>query len=227
MRTERPAAHASSPGLLISLSGIDGTGKSTLARRIQGFLSSEYGIASRYLWCKFGDHPLGRYRHMLPAWRPSGVKAAEARKPADALPPWFKLYGQVMLAFHLAQIALVVKGALGCGQAVICDRYVYDTMVDLKQELRYPMHRARAVLDAAWIPRPDASFLLDISERAAFERKPDSRSIQFLAERRAMYLDLARDYGLTVIDTSQPLDLVAEDAIDRIKAGYFHKESVR
>jgi thymidylate kinase len=205
-------------GLLISFSGIDGTGKSTIARQLQQLLSSNYGIASRYVWCKFGDHPLSHYRLVKSSEQSEFKSWLAPREPMSFPSPLNKIYGGMMLAFHLTQIALVILGALKRGEFVICDRYIFDTMVDLQQDLHYSAEQARKILDAGWIPQPRLKFLLDISEQIAFARKPDSNSPEYLKRRRTLYLDVARKYKLDIVDASQPIEAVCLSVMQRIKA---------
>ncbi len=216
-----------SSGVLISLSGIDGVGKSTLASWIQERLAKDYGLASRYVWCKFGDHPFRRYRLARSVERVGFVRSGLAQRETGGSPSrLYKVYGGVMLVFHLAQIALVVRASLKRGEIVVCDRYVFDTMVDLQQELHYSADRVQNILGAEWIPHPDAKFLLDLSEQVAFARKPDDASIEYLRERRILYLDIAGEYGLNVVDASQPIELVCQTVIRRISETDFQREVV-
>ncbi len=124
-----------------------------------------------------------------------------------------------LLVFHLAQIAFAVRRPVGRGQMVICDRYIFDTMVDLQQELNFPMSRIRSILGASWIPQPDWKFLLDLDEEAAFSRKADTASIKYLQKRRALYLDVASEYGLAVVAAGQPVETVTRYVIAQIEEG--------
>ena len=123
-----------------------------------------------------------------------------------------------MLVYHLFQVAIVVRGLLWRGQNVMCDRYVFDTMVDLQQELGYSAAKAQAILGARWIPQADSKFLLDLPAQPAFKRKPDSYSVEFLEERRVMYLHLARECELTLVDASQSVDTVLQLVTSQIIA---------
>jgi len=203
-------------GLLISLSGIDGVGKSTLAHQIQEFLWACYGLPSRYVWCKFGKHPLTRYRlsrFVRPAPEADSETPNEHDKPHSLLTD---LYGRGLLAVHLVHIATAVRLPLQQGKIVICDRYIFDTMVDLQQEMSWPAARIRGALGAAWIPQPDFKFLLDLPEAAAFARKNDTASLAFLRERRDAYMNIAETRRLTIIDAGQPIGRVFEQIMEPV-----------
>ena len=203
-----------SGGTLISISGIDGAGKSTLIHHLQEFLQQEYGVSSRSIWCKFGNYPLNRYLPSKPTRQPQSP--AHAYQLAKHPSITYTVYGQILLALHLAQIALVVCRALEQDQFLICDRYIFDTMVDLQQELHYSLAQAQHVLAARWIPQPTHKFLLDLPADVAFTRKTDTRSFEFLQQRRGMYLDIAHLYNLTMLNATWPAEQVAQIAQEKI-----------
>lgn len=209
--------------MLISLSGIDGVGKSALASWIQERLAQAYGLDSHYVWCKFGNHPLSRFRLARTAGRVGFGKPGATQREGERATFRLSVYGGTMLVFHLAQIALVVRRLLGRGDVVVCDRYIFDTMVDLQKELHYSKERVRGILDRRWIPQPNTKLLLDLSEQIALARKPSHRSVEHWHECRALYLDIAHDHGLTIVDASQPIDVVGEIAVEQIKEDGFQK----
>jgi thymidylate kinase len=204
-------------GILISISGIDGAGKSTLIHQLQDFLLQEYSRPSRSIWCKFGSHPLSRYRLPKTPDRPQ-IATLPLPQPAQRPSTLYTIYAQMLLAWHLAQIALVVRRALQQGQTVICDRYTFDTMVDLQQELQYSLAQAQRIMSARWIPQPVCKFLLDLPAEVAFTRKTDTRSLEFLQQRRVMYLDIARIYNLTMFNATWPAAQVAQIAQEKIRS---------
>jgi dTMP kinase len=132
-------------------------------------------------------------------------------------PSWSgRIYIQVLLAYHLAVIWLKVAAPLRLGRTVICDRYVFDSIVDLQQELGCDFERARHMLTAAWIPRPDYSFYFSLPAEAAFSRKTDTASIQFLQARSQLYRKVVEVFSLRVIDASQPLEQVQEKVFSQV-----------
>jgi dTMP kinase len=204
-------------GLLVSLSGIDGAGKSTIVYQLRELLSIDYGISIRYVWCKFGDHPFSKCRLSRLLGREQARRPQFSYAPSNRPPAAFRLYGLALLAFHLGRIALSVRRPVQSGHVVLCDRYIFDTMVDLQQDLHFSVSRVRGVLGARWIPQPDCKVLLDLEAETAFVRKADSTSVEYLQERRTMYLDIARKYGLTVVDASQPIETTTQLVLEQIR----------
>ena len=210
MRTQPISTH------LITLSGIDGSGKSTLAHQIQAFLWETHTLPSHHVWCKYGVHPLTRYRLSRFAQRPKGKNQRDGKGEMKDPTLAASLYRKVLLVFHLMQIKSAVCNPLRHGDAVICDRYIFDTMVDLQQEIGWSLSKAQRALGASWIPQPRFKFLLDLPEALAFARKTDTASISFLKERRSLYLQLSDVYGLTLLDATQPQDALLQHIIDTI-----------
>ena len=91
------------------------------------------------------------------------------------------------------------------GQSVVCDRYIYDTVTDMAVDLNHSKERIRAALECFlhFFLKPCLVFLIDVPEETAYKRKVDIPSMDFLKERRTIYLDIAREYEMTILDGSQ------------------------
>lgn len=203
-------------GKLVSFSGIDGAGKSTIILHLEDMLIENYGLISKHVWCKFGAYPLSGY-HLSRLF--FFTKRGSDKSPFHMInkpSPIFKLYGSTLLACHLTQIGLLVKKYLADNQIVFCDRYIYDTMVDLQQDFNYSADRLQRIFSAGWIPIPDFRFLLDVPELIAMERKSEEISLDFLRKRRQIYHNLARKYQLTIIDSGESIDTVTQIVLNKI-----------
>lgn len=53
---------------------------------------------------------------------------------------------------------------------------------------------------------PDILFLIDLPEEIAHKRKDDVPSVDYLRDRRKMYLYIGNEYKMTILDGSMPLD---------------------
>lgn len=203
-------------GLLITLSGLDGAGKSTLARIISTRLEQERGLTSKAVWCKFGIHPLSSLRLRQTVGPHTPKTATHVRFHPRKATGAFAAYGRILLWLHYAQLYWQVLRSLRKGHAVVCDRYLYDTIIDLQQEFSYGIQRAIKASWQSWLPRPDHAFLLDLRAEKAFERQPDSVSIAFLEDRGQKYAELVARFGLIRLDATQPPDVLADQIIRRI-----------
>ncbi len=202
-------------GWLMSFSGIDGSGKTSLIRHIRDWMLTEHGLDSQYMWCKFGAHPASKFR----TWR---VMKQVTRQGIDKRNSFVlsstlgRIYGYGLLAIHLAQLRLVIRQSILRGNILVCDRYIFDTVVDLQQNMDFQYEQAKNLLSPSWIPVPRMKFLLDLPPHVAIRRIHDIAGTEYLKERQRLYLELADDLGLTVVNANQPFDQVCVEVINLI-----------
>jgi dTMP kinase len=166
---------------LITLEGIDGTGKSTLVRSLEARLADLDPVFTR---------------EPTTAW----IGQAVRRGIAEEVDPVVEAL--LFAADHAAHIATVVKPALADGRLVVSDRYsdsryAYQPVV-LEGRLPNPLAWLRALHDDWTIP-PDQTFLLVLAVDEALRRiKAHDRREHFeeadtLEKVQAAYLDLAEE----------------------------------
>ena len=188
---------------LVSLSGIDGAGKST---QIEALRSRAENAGLRVVSITFWDQVarLTRIRevsgHTL--FRgDKGVGTPEApivRRDKNVRSWW--MTGVRLGLYFLDAISLryVVQQAVRApADLVICDRYLYDELANLN--LRNSAMRIYVRFVLKLIPRPDAAFFLDADPVQAFARKPEY-PLEFLHSSRQSYYALAELVdGMTII----------------------------
>jgi dTMP kinase len=166
---------------LITLEGIDGTGKSTLVGLLETRLADLDPVFTR---------------EPTTAWTGQAVRrgiAEEVDPVAEAL---------LFAADHAAHIATVVRPALAEGRLVISDRYsdsryAYQSVV-LEGRLPDPLGWLRALHDG-WTVPPDQTFLLvlavdeAVSRLGAHERREHFEEAGVLHRVQAAYLGLAEE----------------------------------
>jgi thymidylate kinase len=90
------------------------------------------------------------------------------------------------------------------------DRYYLDWVVNLA--LLQQNSCGKVLRDARWLerllPKAQLHLFLDVAEETAFQRKNDIQSVQYLRERKELYLDLAPHYGFQVVDANQDPETV-------------------
>lgn len=202
---------------IICFTGMDGAGKTTLARDLVQLLrqrgipaSYVYGrtvpVISRFLMA------LGRATFLRGSdhWKQYESYAFKKRKTMRN-PILARIYSSaILIDFYLQIWAKLVPHVLA-GEAVILDRYVYDTVIsDLAVHLSYSDQRLQRTLKAGMrlLPRPQQVFLIDLPEEVAFSRKDDIPHISYLRERRRRYLQLKDLEGVYLLD--------GQDAPDRL-----------
>jgi dTMP kinase len=190
-------------GRLIAFEGIDGSGKSTQARRLAEYFGALYTVEP-------GGSELGQ------ALRQLVLDASVDMAPeTEAL---------LMLADRSHHIATVIEPALAEGRDVVTDRFIASTLayqgfgrgVDLELLLR-------ATELAIGSCRADVTVLMDVPVSVALERRaPDnedrfeSAGEEFQETVRQGFLELCRAaYGSwIVVDGARSSDAVAEEILE-------------
>jgi thymidylate kinase len=200
---------------LICFTGIDGSGKTTLAKALVGYLESR-GIPSCYvygrlqpiiLWPVFlvGRALFLRRKDMYRDY----VGYSQAKKGLLENRVLSALYECLVLFDYFFQITMKIRLPLAIGRDIVCDRYVYDTVItDLAVDLNYSQWGiGKALRRYLWLfPKPDLVFLIDVPEEIANKRKDDVPSVKYLEERRRLYLQVGREHGMTILDGSKGLE---------------------
>jgi thymidylate kinase len=206
-------------GCLISLSGIDGSGKSTIALALQDHLKKRYDVDCRVIWCKFGNSPLNNPRliHLVKRLLAANEKpnqVPEEHQTNNSGTHVHRIYRNLLWLNHSIEIFTCISVPLIQSQTVICDRYIFDSMVDLQQELGLNRQRAEEMFSGHLIPKPNYKFLLDLPAEYALHRKTDTESEGYLIERRRMYLEIAQSCGLHIIDSTQAFETVLHQVLE-------------
>jgi thymidylate kinase len=187
----------------VSFSGMDGAGKSTqiaaLRSRVEGS-----GVPVRIITFWDDVARLTRFRESAGHKIFKGDKGiGSPDRPINRRDKNVRSWKMTLVRLFLysvdaVSLRRVVKRALRSGRGfVICDRYAWDELANLN--LANPLIRMYVRLIAAFVPRPDVSYVLDADPIAARARKPEY-PVEFLHICRASYYALSRILsGLTVI----------------------------
>jgi len=216
----------------IALIGPDGSGKSTIARRVADALP----VPARYLYMGVN---LESSSEMLPTTRlVLSAKRRRGRRPdmtARTGPPEPGVAGVVGSARGLIRIAAWTaeewyRAALAWrarrrGRVVIfdrhffCDYYASDVRPVAAGDgapARSLASRLHGAILRRWYPRPDATFLLDAPAEVLFARKGEG-TIASIEQLRADYRSLSDVLpAFTVVDVDRSVDDVVTDLVDRI-----------
>ena len=186
-------------GLFIVLEGIDGSGKTTLARSLKSQLESVSGWEVR-LTAEPTKGPVGS---LLREERIDSPRAEAMLFIADR-------------ACHTEEMrALVEKGI-----TVICDRYYASTLAYQSASTSGPVldYRLLEEMNDAVTMEPDITILLDLDPEISGgrvdsrgEQKSKFERLEFQRRVRDNYLRIAKERGFSVLDASKsPEDLCSE-----------------
>jgi len=59
-------------------------------------------------------------------------------------------------------------------------------------------------------------FFVDVPEEIACERKSDIPCIDYLKERRRIYLEIGREYGVTILNGSKDLTSLESEIVNEV-----------
>jgi dTMP kinase len=209
--------------MLICFVGIDGSGKTVQAKRLNERLRAE-GINSRYTWCRYSPRIMMPFIRAAKAFlrrNKSGVRQSEYREFTSSKRKFLRnpLFGAAWLNLslleYLAQVTFKVRPPLILGGTLICDRYLYDDIADLAvgfgrsgegviELMRHPLVRV--------FPVPDRVFFLDVPAGIAIKRKDDPNVMgeEYLRDREEIYGLLSEKLGFTRIDGTLGIDEIAQ-----------------
>lgn len=183
-------------GLLIVIEGIDGTGKSTQARRL-------------------GDWFTAQGREVVLSREPTaGPWGAKVRETAASgrLSPELEL--EYFLNDRRQHVEELISPALDAGKVVILDRYYFSTMAYQGSRGFDPAEIRRQ--NEIFAPVPDLLFLMDLDVNTALERIGSRGDIanefekrESLERCREIFQSLKDESFVRVIDCSGSVDEVA------------------
>ena len=199
--------------MFITICGIDGSGKTTLGRRLALELEQGASLSQqppRVVFTKLidKDSEFVRYYKML----------------VDVDPLFDGTSQNYVFAFERMRTANeVLRRLLATHDVVIIDRYVYC-------DFAYSRARGRdssmyyTVLKH--VPVPDVGFVIDVPVEIALDRIA-ARQVpawifqenrELLARARETYLQVAREFGLEVIDGAAPVERSIQTIFERLRA---------
>ena len=210
---------------LVCITGIDGTGKTTLARGVTRALRGEsdgaayiygrtYPVLSRALMALGRMTLLRRHDQWQDYTSYTASKKGTMNNRLLAA-----VYTAAILADYYPQIWLKLLPHLLADRTVVCDRYIYDTVIsDLAVHLNYLEERADRTIDRCMrlLPRPTLTVLLDVEPEVAFARKDDVPDVEYLRERRWWYRRLTERREVVVIDAERPSEEVQARVLDAV-----------
>jgi thymidylate kinase len=211
-------------GCVISLSGLDGAGKSSQSEALASTLR-QLGLDVTIQWTRLEWTTLWENRWLgILGWpvratlslvaraqrrrEPEGTDAPPSLEPS-ALRERSSVISQVWVGIvalaHTAAQRRETRAQLARGQVVICDRYTLDTAVHLR--FRYGERRNfgwQIRLVESRSPRPVVAFLLDVPAATAYARKAEQYSLEDLERQASLYRQESLRLGVRRLDGELP-----------------------
>ncbi len=204
---------------MLVLCGLDGSGKSTQAALLAERLRSE-GIRGRAVWNRWRptlSAPLIRIAKRTLSGREKVVQgdyeSFREAKRREMKSDWKRGLWQIMVWSEYAwQVHWRTLGRRLGGAVVICDRYVYDTLIDVAINFSTAPEGLASLMNnplLALFPKPALVVFIDIDPALGAARKADGTPAVYLADRREYYRAMARILKAPIVDGGAPAAEVA------------------
>ncbi len=202
--------------LLISFSGLDGSGKSTqINNLIQRLSSAGLNVKLLAFW---DDVVVGKkYREgfvhkVYKSEQGIGAPGKPVNRRDKNVRAWYlTLFRHVLYLVDAIHLRMVVDKAIRSGSnVVIMDRYIYDELANLPLQNKFSQLFVRMIQKI--VPQPDLGYLLDADVEAARARKPEY-PVEFMHKCRIAYFSLASLLGTMVIIPPLPLNEAKEAVV--------------
>lgn len=230
---------------LICFMGIDGSGKSTQAELLLNWFKAS-GIKALYVWS--GGDAMGLRKFLLSLSkklvRGTSHKDQEAtlidtdngeqtnqseyqsrRSKLMRYWPIRMLWSFAAYIEHLIEIRKLVHRNIRDGYLVVCDRYRWDSLIELAvlndHESKWLVNRLNRIM-WRFIPKPAMTFLIDVPPdealKRAVKRNYDIPSLEHVEKRSKHYQWLAEnDPSMTVIDGCRDVASIQNEILSVVK----------
>jgi len=213
-------------GIVVSFSGIDGTGKTTHATKLVEIFKN-MAIPCQYARCIFEpkiSYPFMAFVYLVTG----GYRRKDYHKSKILRKTWNYIIILDFIYIYLTK----VKIPLLMSKSVICDRYVYDLIVSLRYNGLYNERASKILLKL--IPKPDLVFILDIPEDVSNLRKDDTKdavnikdsdnATDYLRFHRKSFLEIAKSLNIPVIDATKDFKELNEEFYRQAIQTYMNKQ---
>lgn len=231
------------PPMLISISGVDGSGKSTYADILFNILIF-CELKTRYCWSRVGSSiflkPFSRaakiFYNLRKGKQPNVqdenyTESDQRRKDLFDKSSPLRQIGLFLLISEMTwQYFFKITVPLFFKKVVICDRYIYDTIVDVSVRYGFDIESIEGKLFvkilSALTPKPDIVFLLYIPPEDACSRKEvNIKQSQLVKDQIRLYQKIVKVFNLDQINTDNNTSIkkISEKMIYKTLIDYYGK----
>jgi dTMP kinase len=213
--------------LFICFVGIDGSGKTTLAQKVTSFLNNN-SIPASYVYGRFqlvltkpivviANKIFLKRENISTNYNTYSNKKKKLFKKNKLIS---SIYRNALLFDYFIQLIIKIKIPLICGKNIVCDRYIFDTIItDMAIDMNFSTAEMKHLIDTCLLllPKPDITFIVDVNEEIAFSRKSDVPNINYLKDRRRLYLEIGNYYNMIKLNGNEKADDVYSNCTRRLR----------
>lgn len=199
--------------LLICFVGIDGSGKTTIARMTEQILRRQ-GMQAKYVWAAYNFIFM---KYIVKIFKKIFIKENIYKNYNDyiisiqkftSLPLISHVYFVLISIEYMVEILFKVRLPLLLGKNVIVDRYVFDTAANLAVNLGFGTEEYMQLVNKLlkFCPMPDIIYYIDVPEEVALKRKNDIPDINYLKLRKRCYDELAKVYKIIILNNTGDIE---------------------
>lgn len=203
----------------VCLIGIDGAGKTTLAKGLINSFASR-SIKYYYLWGGIDKlifiSPLQFifYRTFLT----KKEKDIEAKKNNLRVkhPKLTRIYYFLMKIDYLLGLLIGMLFFKLLRRRIICDRYIFDVGINIALAQNMPKASIYSFIKNCFkfLPKPDILIWLDVPVKTAMSRKNDIFSERDLVKRKEIYKEIAKKYNAVRFDGIKPTKELESEVLE-------------
>lgn len=206
--------------IFICITGIDGVGKTTHVNLILEHLR-EKRINCQYKWLRFYhlfSLPLLAFCRIAGYTRLSTLGNFQKcsyhefykSRFISAIYPWFLFFD--MLLFTTINVYI----PMFFGISIVCDRFVYDTLIDTAVAVKDHEIYKKSVgkLFLKLIPKNANFVMLDLDKSTIFSRRPELKDDATFDERYLLYKEFSNEFKINIIFNGK--DITGNSTIENI-----------
>lgn len=211
---------------IIYLSGIDGCGKTTQAKRLAAWLTSR-GLAAEYQWLRWQPSALKAIRafRALFASRRRANRANTVGAENESHDDWARrkhgllrvpIFRNLWLSYATRDYLRAWRRASRAWRSdyVVLDRYQFDFVVDQSLNLGMRPLDFLGLIDSSPLRemrKPDLSIFIHLPPEVAWKRKQDGTSLNYLSRRAECYRAMPPSDSVLHVDGARDIEAIHEE----------------
>jgi thymidylate kinase len=208
--------------MFICITGIDGVGKTTHVNLIIKHLHGK-GIKCQYKWLRFHhlfSLPLLAFCRVAGYTRVSTLGDSQKCSYHEFYKSRFvsSIYPWILFVDTFLFTTIKVYIPMFFGISIVCDRFVYDTLIDLAVATKYSdIHKKRVgKLFLKLIPKNAHFVMLSLEKSTILLRRPELKNDLTFDERYALYEYLSSQFNIDVEENRGSMSQVNCSIINRL-----------